>query len=77
MTVGVVGQPSLTPGTMTVIAKHIVIVIFSIVVIVIAHSVNRVIVHIFALTGRLRRPAAAGRTHQAAYLKKGKSKPAK
>jgi hypothetical protein len=65
MTVGDVGQPSLTtPNTMTGIAKHFVIVIFIvIVVIVIAHSVNRVIVHIFALAdGRLRGPAA-GRTH--------------
>jgi hypothetical protein len=81
MTVRDVGQPSLTtPGTMTVIvgtmtgiAKHI-IIIFSIVVIVIviAHSVNRIVVHIFALTGRFRGPAA-GRTHQAANLKKGRN----
>jgi hypothetical protein len=79
MTIGDVGQPSLTtPGTMTVIAgtmtgiaKHIVIVIFSIVVIVIAHSVNRVVVHIFALTNGLRGTAARGRTHQASYLNKG------
>jgi hypothetical protein len=71
MTVRDVGQPSLTPGTMTVIAKHIIIiVIFSIVVIVIAHSVNRIVVHIFALTNGLRGPAAR-RPHQAAYLKKG------
>jgi hypothetical protein len=71
MTVGDVGQPSLTPGTMTVIAgtmtgiaKHIIaiIIFIVIVVIVIAHSVNRVIVHVFALTNWLRGPAA-GRTH--------------